>query len=71
MYEKICVSKNTTISMCFENSLISSFEYLQNTELTDSWPCLKHNSLLLLDDIRSADVIPLTDSIELIRRPNK
>ncbi|XP_055295660.1 uncharacterized protein LOC129565150 [Sitodiplosis mosellana] len=44
--------------------------YKNHTVLADSWSCLKHNSLLLFDDIAKNDRIPLTDYVELLRRPD-
>lgn len=51
--------------------LLSQSNYLQHTYLVDSWSCLKHNSLLLFDDIAKNDRIPLTDRVELLRRPDQ
>lgn len=48
--------------------LLSRSNYLQHTDLADSWSCLKHKSLQLFDDIAKNDRIPLTDNIELLRR---
>lgn len=33
------------------------------------WSCFKRNSLILFDEVSSADAIPLMDGVQLIRDP--
>lgn len=33
------------------------------------WSCFQRNSLILFDEVSSADVIPLMDGVQLIRDP--
>lgn len=47
------------------------FFVFQNTEFSDTWSCMQHNSLNILDDIIVTNTIPLTDKIQLIRRQNR